>query len=68
MIPFASMIFKNSTLGVLLIVILTPIGTFMSSKKPIEALAIAINSILVLFAHRNNLKEILQFKDSEYNT
>ena len=68
MIPITSLIFRNSTLGVLLVVILTPIGTFVASKKPIEAIAIAINTILVLFAHRNNLKEILKFKDRRYNT
>ena len=67
-IPITSIIFRNSTLGVLLVVILTPLGTFVSSKKPIEAFVVGINSILVIFAHRNNLKEILKFKNSGYNT
>ena len=67
-IPITSIVFRNSTLGVLLVVILTPIGTFASSKKTIEALVVGLNSILVIFAHRNNLKEILKFKDSGYNS
>ena len=68
-IPITSIVFRNSTLGVLLVVILTPIGTFASSKKPIETLVVGlINSILIIFAHRNNLKEILKFKASGYNT
>ena len=67
-IPITSIVFRNSTLGVLLVVILTPIGTFVSSKKPIETFVVGVNSILVIFAHRNNLKEILKFKDSGYNS
>jgi len=68
MVPITSLIFRNSTLGVLLVVILTPIGTFVVSEKPVEAIAIVINTILVLFAHRNNLKEILKSENSRYNT
>ena len=66
-IPITSIVFRNSTLGVLLVVIFTPIGTFASSKKPIEALVVGLNSIVVIFAHRNNLKEILKFKNNGYN-
>ncbi|MQG19051.1 MAG: hypothetical protein FI687_04685 [SAR202 cluster bacterium] len=64
MIPIASTIFKNLTLGVLLMVILTPIGVFASAQKPIETVGITISAILVFFAHRNNLKEILKSKNS----
>ena len=66
-IPITSIIFRNSTLGVLFVVFLTPFGTFLYSKKLIDTLVVATNAILVIFAHRNNLKEILKFKNSEYN-
>ena len=54
----AAPLFKNFTLGGLLAIVLTPIATALRQHSNEETCGVLILAALIVFAHRDNLREI----------